>query len=235
MASLDEMVDLTNIGTLFAFILVCAGTIILRVREPDRPRAFRVPGGWLVPVLGILACLYLVYYLPPTSWMRFASWLNLGLALYAVYGADHSRLTGRREGLPPGQHEARTAFLGATLALLGVALLWLTRGLDLWIAAWRAHGAPGSANRFGAVLADIARSGGWVEVSGFLLFPLAIHALVLGPFLARRAFLARRLAPEAADRDRATRALAMVLVLEAASLPYLAVAIARLSAWVGGS
>src|SRR5581483_4753833 len=62
--SIDEMVDLTNIGTLFAFILVCIGILILRYREPARPRAFRAPWSPLTPCLGVLSCLYLTAGLP---------------------------------------------------------------------------------------------------------------------------------------------------------------------------
>jgi APA family basic amino acid/polyamine antiporter len=91
--SLDEMVDLTNIGTLFAFILVCAGIIVMRFREPNRARPFRVPlGPVLVPGLGLLSCLFLIAYLPPTSWLRFVGWLLAGLVVYALYGFGHSRL-----------------------------------------------------------------------------------------------------------------------------------------------
>ncbi len=93
-ASIDEMVDLTNIGTLFAFILVCAGTIVMRLREPDRPRPFRVPfGPVLVPALGIVSCAGLVWFLPPTSWVRFVGWLAAGLVVYAAYGSRRSRLS----------------------------------------------------------------------------------------------------------------------------------------------
>src|SRR4029077_3930930 len=94
-ASIDEMVDLTNIGTLFAFILVCAGIIVLRVKDPDRPRPFRVPFGLVILVFGIVSCLYLIFFLPPTSWLRFAAWLKFGFVIYVVYGAVNSRLTGR--------------------------------------------------------------------------------------------------------------------------------------------
>jgi APA family basic amino acid/polyamine antiporter len=91
--SIDEMVDLSNIGTLFAFILVCAGIIILRFRDPGRARPFRVPfGPVIVPVLGILSCLFLIFYLPPTSWWRFVGWLLAGLVVYVLYGYRHSRL-----------------------------------------------------------------------------------------------------------------------------------------------
>ncbi|HEY4003025.1 MAG TPA: amino acid permease [Candidatus Xenobia bacterium] len=92
-ASIDEMVDLTNIGTLFAFVLVCLGIIILRYKEPDRKRPFRVPGGpWLLPSLGIVSCLGLMVYLPPASWWRFAGWLVLGMSIYTSYGYVHSHL-----------------------------------------------------------------------------------------------------------------------------------------------
>jgi basic amino acid/polyamine antiporter, APA family len=92
-ASIDEMVDLTNIGTLFAFILVCLGIMLMRFREPNRARPFRVPlGPVLVPALGLVSCLFLVLYLPPTSWLRFLGWLVLGLLIYAGYGYRHSRL-----------------------------------------------------------------------------------------------------------------------------------------------
>src|SRR4051812_3708766 len=90
--SLDAMVDLTNIGTLFAFILVCVGIAILRVKDPDRPRPFRVPlGTYTIPVLGALSCAGLIYYLPPSSWMRFFGWLIVGGVIYFTYGYRHSR------------------------------------------------------------------------------------------------------------------------------------------------
>jgi APA family basic amino acid/polyamine antiporter len=91
--SLDDMVNLTNIGTLFAFILICLGIIILRYKDPDRERPFRVPfGPLLLPVLGIVSCLGLIYYLPPSSWWRFVGWLGVGLVIYVLYGYRHSRL-----------------------------------------------------------------------------------------------------------------------------------------------
>jgi APA family basic amino acid/polyamine antiporter len=94
-ASIDEMVDLTNIGTLFAFILVCAGIVILRRREPDRRRPFRVPfGDWLVPCAGAVSCAVLIAYLPTRSWERFALWLLVGLVVYVAYGRRHSRIGG---------------------------------------------------------------------------------------------------------------------------------------------
>jgi APA family basic amino acid/polyamine antiporter len=91
-ANIDEMVNLTNIGTLFAFILVCAGVIVLRFRDPGRTRPFRVPfGPVLVPCLGIVSCLVLICWLPPDSWKRFFAWLFAGLVIYGFYGFHHAR------------------------------------------------------------------------------------------------------------------------------------------------
>src|SRR5581483_1295664 len=94
--SIDEMVDLTNIGTLFAFILVCVGIIVLRSREPERHRAFRVPFSPVVPILGVASCIYLMLGLPWITWIRFALWLVVGMIVYFSYGFRRSRLQGAR-------------------------------------------------------------------------------------------------------------------------------------------
>ena len=91
-ANIEEVVQLTNIGTLFAFILVCVGILILRKREPDRPRKFRVPLVPLTPLLGSLMCLVLMAGLPRLTWIRFLLWLLAGLVIYFVYGRRRSRL-----------------------------------------------------------------------------------------------------------------------------------------------
>jgi len=88
----SQALELTNIGTLFAFLLVALGVIALRVREPDRPRPFRCPGYPATPVLAALACLVLIAGLPSTNWWRFAIWLAVGLVIYALYGSKRSRL-----------------------------------------------------------------------------------------------------------------------------------------------
>ncbi len=90
--NIEEMVDLTNIGTLFAFTLVCFGVIILRVKEPHRPRAFKVPFNPVVPLLGVAACVFLMTGLPGITWLRFVIWLALGLGIYFLYGIRHSEL-----------------------------------------------------------------------------------------------------------------------------------------------
>jgi APA family basic amino acid/polyamine antiporter len=191
-ASIDEMVDLTNIGTLFAFILVCAGIIVLRVKEPGRHRPFRVPFGMVIPILGIISCLYLIYYLPPTSWLRFAAWLNFGFVIYIGYGAVHSRLTGRHHAALPAEHDARTAYVGSWLAIIGIALLIFMRAFDVWLDALKAREALGGASNMTSALGDVFRSAPWLEVSWFLIVPLALNALVLCPIIIRRALRAGR-------------------------------------------
>jgi APA family basic amino acid/polyamine antiporter len=87
-----ETYDLTNIGTLFAFALVCLGVLVLRVNEPQRPRPFKVPFAWVVAPLGAAACLFVMVGLPREAWERFVVWLVIGAILYATYGYRHSRL-----------------------------------------------------------------------------------------------------------------------------------------------
>ncbi|HVR38215.1 MAG TPA: amino acid permease [Thermoanaerobaculia bacterium] len=91
--SLEQMVALTNIGTLFAFMLVCIGIIVLRIKDPLRPRSFRVPGPWwFLPILGAVSCVGLAYYLERGSWERLGIWLVIGLVVYFFYSYGHSRL-----------------------------------------------------------------------------------------------------------------------------------------------
>lgn len=84
--------DMTNIGTFFAFVLVCVGVILLRYTKPDQPRPFRLPLMPLVPILSIAACLYLMAGLPWATWIRFGVWTIIGIAVYAAYGMRHSKL-----------------------------------------------------------------------------------------------------------------------------------------------
>ncbi|MGD8575031.1 MAG: amino acid permease, partial [Gammaproteobacteria bacterium] len=89
---LDKLAELTNMGTLGAFTVVCAGVLILRNSKPDLPRPFKVPLGPIFPVLGILGCLYLMANLQPITWLAFLIWNGIGLMLYFFYGMTHSLL-----------------------------------------------------------------------------------------------------------------------------------------------
>src|SRR5437867_3944056 len=103
---IGSLADLTNIGTLFAFILVCLGVIILRRTDANRPRPFRVPMSPVFPILGVVFCFVLMLSLPLETWIRFFVWLGIGLLIYFFYGVSHSKLrsgvdTGMTEDQPP--------------------------------------------------------------------------------------------------------------------------------------
>jgi APA family basic amino acid/polyamine antiporter len=102
LADENEIYDLTNIGTLSAFAIVCIGVLVLRIKEPNRPRPFRIPGGMAgmygVTLAGAGLCVYTMMGLPATAWVRFAWWLAIGVALYFVYGFRNSVLRRRASG-----------------------------------------------------------------------------------------------------------------------------------------
>jgi len=87
---LDYLIDVVSIGTLTAFVIVSLGVIILRVREPDLPRGFKVPGYPVTPVLSILACAYILSSLHLVTWLVFAGWVLVFLTFYMLYGRKHS-------------------------------------------------------------------------------------------------------------------------------------------------
>ena len=88
----NEIYDLTNIGTLFAFAIVAIGVLVLRYTQPERERPFRVPFVWGVSLAGAGACVYTMLSLPTHAWERFGLWLAIGIAIYALYGYRHSTL-----------------------------------------------------------------------------------------------------------------------------------------------
>ncbi|MBK1723104.1 APC family permease [Thiocystis violacea] len=92
---IGEVAELVNIGTLAAFLLVCIGVVTLRRTHPDLPRPFKTPWSPMVPILGGLSCLYLMFNLPLVTWLRFGLWLLLGILVYALYSRHHSLLAER--------------------------------------------------------------------------------------------------------------------------------------------
>src|SRR2546430_3773993 len=98
----DVVGEMTSIGTLFAFILVCAGVWIMRVRNPELERGFRVPAAPLVSTLGIITCGAMIYGLGWTNWMRLLVWLVIGLIFYFSYGKHHSRINAPPPEMPEG-------------------------------------------------------------------------------------------------------------------------------------
>lgn len=202
-SSLNEVVDLTNIGTLFAFILVCIGIIVLRVKEPEKKRPFRVPGGIILPVLGVIGCLGLIYYLPPTSWLRFAAWLNFGFLIYVSYGSVRSKLTGQSASKNHSTHNVQTAYTGAWLGVFGTVLVLISR------------------------TADIIRLGskapaGWLFInSWWLTIPLLLNVIILYPTIIVRAFRAKKMAFPTEEMTRANLAIIIACLLILASASYL--------------
>jgi APA family basic amino acid/polyamine antiporter len=95
---LSILAELVNIGTLLAFVIVCAAVLIMRKTHPDAHRPFRVPLVPLVPILGIITCLLLMFSLPWENWMRLVIWLGLGFVIYFTYGIRHSVLAHGRPG-----------------------------------------------------------------------------------------------------------------------------------------
>jgi APA family basic amino acid/polyamine antiporter len=89
---LETLVNLVSIGTLFAFVLVSVGVVILRRRQPDLERSFRTPAVTVVAVASVLLCAYLMLNLTGGTWVRFVVWMAIGLVVYFAYGRSHSRL-----------------------------------------------------------------------------------------------------------------------------------------------
>ncbi|HZA33515.1 MAG TPA: amino acid permease [Vicinamibacterales bacterium] len=111
--------EMTSIGTLFAFVVVCAAVLVLRVKRPEARRPFRVPLGPVFPVLGILSCLYLMLSLAVLTWVRFLVWLNIGMVIYWFYGRQHSPLRDAAEAARRTSTEAIGNFV-AVAGLLGL-------------------------------------------------------------------------------------------------------------------
>jgi APA family basic amino acid/polyamine antiporter len=114
--------EMTSIGTLFAFILVCIGVMIMRAKMPEAPRAFRTPLVPLVPILGIFTCLFMMVFLPLDTWIRLIVWMMAGVDLYLLYGMRHSHLN---KGIFTKRSYRTVSFtgVGLTIILVIVALL----------------------------------------------------------------------------------------------------------------
>jgi APA family basic amino acid/polyamine antiporter len=97
--TIEELAELVNIGTLFAFVVVAIGVVVLRRTRPDLPRSFRTPLVPWLPAVSVLATLWLMLNLPAETWLRFAVWMALGFLVYFLYGYRHSRVrTPARQG-----------------------------------------------------------------------------------------------------------------------------------------
>ena len=136
--------EMTSIGTLFAFVVVCMAVIMLRRQRPDAHRPFKVPGGYVIPVLGVVSCAYLMISLTVMTWVRFLVWLDLGMILYWFYGRTHSQLADKAEAAARSAAENLGNFLkmagymlvfnGFSITLLGLMTEWgvTTEELAKW-------------------------------------------------------------------------------------------------------
>ena len=114
--------EMVSIGTLFAFILVCAGVLVMRKTMPDAPRGFKVPLMPYIPILGIVTCLGIMVFLPADTWLRLVMWMLLGIDIYSSYGITHSKLGN-------GTHKRH----GQTvLNLIGISLSFLCVIVGFW-------------------------------------------------------------------------------------------------------
>jgi APA family basic amino acid/polyamine antiporter len=103
--------EMTSIGTLFAFVVVSLAVIVLRIKRPEARRPFRVPGGHVIPTLGVLACAYLMVSLSVMTWVRFLGWLDIGIVIYWFYGRTHSPLVNKAEAAARSGMENLANFL----------------------------------------------------------------------------------------------------------------------------
>jgi APA family basic amino acid/polyamine antiporter len=128
LANITEIVNLVNIGTLFAFVVVCVGTLALRLHEPQLERRFRVRWIWLVAPGGVVTCVFLMAQLTPENWSRLALWLLIGLNVYCVFGYPRNEAD---LAVRARQQRRACVLFGALLAAVAV---FLKQG-DVWLAA----------------------------------------------------------------------------------------------------
>lgn len=114
--------EMTSIGTLLAFTLVCAGILVVRKTMPDAPRSFKTPFVPVVPILGILTCLCMMCFLPADTWIRLILWMLIGLDVYSYYGIRHSKL----------EHNVKIRKGDMSLNMLGIILSVLSVITGLW-------------------------------------------------------------------------------------------------------
>ena len=169
--------EMTSIGTLFAFMVVCAAVLILRIKRPDARRPFRVAGGPIFPVLGILSCLWLMLSLPVVTWIRFLGWLDLGMVIYWLYGRRHSPLADQSEQASRSALEATGNFV----TMLGA--LGLFNGFFITLLAYMTE--AGITTETTARWGEIGVTPEGADVLGWQVLGVSAVTFVLGRLLAR--------------------------------------------------
>jgi amino acid transporter len=164
--------EMTSIGTLFAFVVVCAAVLVLRAKRPDAKRPFRVPFGPVFPVLGIVACAYLMLSLPVLTWVRFLVWLDLGMVIYWLYGRTHSPLVNAAES------QARTAMQGLANFITTFGLLMIFNAACITILGFFTEW--GVTNETTAKWAEINVTAAEADTFGLKFLAVAIAVWIVG-------------------------------------------------------
>ena len=157
--------EMTSIGTLFAFVVVCAAVMVLRIKRPDVKRPFTAPGGQITPILGVISCAYLMLSLAVLTWVRFLVWLDIGMLIYWFYSRTHSPLHNAELEAKKSAAERNADFLtmwgglglfnGAWITLVGLMTFLGVNGEAT--AKWHEIGiSSGQAAAFGAVVLAIS-------------------------------------------------------------------------------
>ncbi len=155
---IDVVAEMTSIGTLFAFVVVCTAVMVLRIKRPDAHRPFKVAGGPVIPALGTISCVYLMASLPVITWVRFLVWLDLGMLIYWFYGRTHSPLVNKEEASSRGRMEGLAnlvSFASYLIIFNGFCITVLAYLTEFGVttensAKWHEIGiTPGEADTFG--------------------------------------------------------------------------------------
>ncbi len=164
--------EMTSIGTLFAFVVVCSAVLRLRITRPDAPRSFKVPFGPVFPVLGILSCGYLMLSLPIVTWIRFLGWLDLGMLIYWFYGRSHSPLADQREA------SARTPLQSVANFITAFGLLLIFNAACITVLGYMTE--FGITNETTAKWFEIGVTAEQADAFGLRLLAAAIAVWVIG-------------------------------------------------------
>jgi len=164
--------EMTSIGTLFAFVVVCAAVLVLRVKRPDAKRSFKVPFGPIFPVLGILSCSYLMLSLPILTWVRFLVWLDIGMIIYWFYGRTHSPLVNEKEA------SARTPMQSLANFINTLGLLLLFNAACMVILGYFTE--FGITNETTAKWAEIGVTAAEADAFGLKFFAVSMAVWVIG-------------------------------------------------------
>ncbi len=169
---IQVVAEMTSIGTLFAFVVVCAAVLTLRVKRPEAKRPFRVPFGPVFPILGILSCSYLMLSLPVLTWVRFLLWLDIGMVVYWFYGRTHSPLVNVKES------QARTPIQSLANFITTLGLLLIFNALCMVILGYMTE--FGLTNETTAKWSEIGVTAHEADTFGLQVLAVAVAVWIVG-------------------------------------------------------